>query len=322
MTIRRKKGRIVPTAAPTARAHGRLAVVMPSTPRGPDVRASVVAYMSARIRQQLHDARGDARQARNERRRAERASSRIAALPGGRDELAVANRATAPASIGSGLRIAARSLPDSDAERFGIEAAESVALFVHDRRASDPMAIRLLRNAAEGFALRDLLITRAMAAGPSVLSASRSRLDGEARTTATLAAFGDLVKLATSVGVAARGDMMSGLALEAQSRSDRGQTVDPTVQARIDAFMASRHTLARSTAPEPAGSVQPLMAPDVRPDDDDDAQSIVAAAMDDQGDEPPESSGDTASSWNPGSPDGIDCELRRIAEMEAGRAAR
>jgi hypothetical protein len=213
-------------------------------------------------------------------------------------------------------------LPDSDAERFGIEAAESVALFVHDRRASDPMAIRLLRNAAEGFALRDLLITRAMAAGPSVLSASRSRLDGEARTTATLAAFGDLVKLATSVGVAARGDMMSGLALEAQSRSDRGQTVDPTVQARIDAFMASRHTLARSTAPEPAGSVQPLMAPDVRPDDDDDAQSIVAAAMDDQGDEPPESSGDTASSWNPGSPDGIDCELRRIAEMEAGRAAR
>jgi hypothetical protein len=129
---------------------------------------------------------------------------------------------------------------------------------------------------------------RAFELGPGVLTASRSKPDGEARVSVTLPAFADLAKIAERASAAARLDLMAALQIEAQSKAGRPAQMDPAVQARIADLMASR----RAELPAPRGQPEAAMDLGAHPDDEDAAQSIVAAGMEDDEMDPAEDAAD------------------------------
>ena len=167
----------------------------------------------------------------------------------------------------------------------------------HDVRSTSALA--LLGGAALWLALERLLLDVALERGPGVLSVSKSTGNDGTKISATLPMFGDVLAVAAKAGTTGRGHLLTALDLEQRSRTERGPSIDPLVQKRIADLLASRRALARPTAPEPAGNVEPAMDAEDHTDDDEAAQSIVEAATDEGEDE--EGSADPQTKWNPGS---------------------
>jgi hypothetical protein len=254
-TIRRRRERVGTSPAPSPLAHGRLAKVAPAARVVVDASSAAERFAVALVDLAMARHLGDLRAQRNARLRADRArAALVQATPSGQEE---ARRITHALASGGGSALRAVERAHADHREYATRAAVRLCALVREHDIASTGALLLIASAASWSAIAEMLRERAFAAGPAALSVASSRpgdRQGE-RVSLTLGGLGDLLSLATKAAATARGDLLSGLALEAQARSEdrgRGDVIAPEVHELLAARRRAREEAARMPLDAPS----------------------------------------------------------------------